>query len=460
MLKNLSAIAVGSLIVLALGAPAARPALAAPVAATFNVNSTLDEIDDSPGDGLCHSLHNHCTLRAAVMEANFSSGAGATIIVPAGIYTLTIPASGGDGASTGDLNLTTPPPSTATSSPASGPSIALFGAGAASTIIDANQADRVLSVGHNRTASLSGLTLRDGYIEGAYGGGLANDGTLTVTRSTLSGNQSVTPGDGGGGAINSGALTLIESTVTANSALSAGGGLYNSGTLLVLRSTIAGNHAGYGAGIFNTFLDSLILVDSTVSGNDAVTNGGGIDNVGQANLYSTTIAGNWADADRQGAGAGGGVYNAPPDQQGVSHAAAAAIFNMRNVLLVGNNLGDTPEWDDCDGTLDAYGTDIVGLQGEPTVCTINQPAGGNLYKLNSLNALGGLRDNGGPTWTIALLAGSSAIMDGGNPVTCLDENAQLLATDQRGVARVAGGNCDIGAFEFLPPAAFLPFVRR
>src|SRR6185503_7096020 len=107
-------------------------------------------------------------------------------------------------------------------------------------------------------------------------------------------------------------------------------------------STIAGNHANYGGGIFNTFVDSLILVDSTVSQNYAVTNGGGLDNAGQANLYSTTIVGNWADSDRQSAGVGGGVYNAGADQQGSAgrpSSPAAGTLNLRNVLLAGNNLG-------------------------------------------------------------------------------------------------------------------------
>src|SRR5260221_9864612 len=109
MLKMAFSIVLCSLLLVALGAPGAQPALAAPAIATFNVNSTLDEVDDVPGDGACHSVHDHCTLRAAVMEANFSTGAGAIIIVPSGIYTLTIPAGIGDGASTGDLNLTSLP---------------------------------------------------------------------------------------------------------------------------------------------------------------------------------------------------------------------------------------------------------------------------------------------------------------------------------------------------------------
>ena len=68
---------------------AAFPALAV----TFTVNSTDDLPDTNPASGTCHTAANTCTLRAAVMQANRSSGAGATIILPPGVYTLTIPAS-------------------------------------------------------------------------------------------------------------------------------------------------------------------------------------------------------------------------------------------------------------------------------------------------------------------------------------------------------------------------------
>jgi hypothetical protein len=59
-------------------------------AATFTVNSTADAVDAHPGDGVCADASGHCTLRAAVMEANALSGPD-TITLPAGTYTLTIP---------------------------------------------------------------------------------------------------------------------------------------------------------------------------------------------------------------------------------------------------------------------------------------------------------------------------------------------------------------------------------
>ena len=55
---------------------------------SFTVDSVLDEIDDDTSDGVCHSAANHCTLRAAIMQANKITGPGVTISLPAGTYTL------------------------------------------------------------------------------------------------------------------------------------------------------------------------------------------------------------------------------------------------------------------------------------------------------------------------------------------------------------------------------------
>ena len=63
--------------------------------------------------------------------------------------------------------------------------------------------------------------------------------------------------------------------------------------------------------------------------------------------------------------------------------------------------------------------------------------------------LGRLRNNGGPTKTLALLPGSPAI-DSGDPSGCTDNKGHLLKTDQRGKPRPDkedAGGCDRGAYE-------------
>jgi CSLREA domain-containing protein len=70
----------------------------------FVVDSTADEIDAIPGDGVCASSSGGCTLRAAIMETNATPGPD-TIALPAGVYTLAIPGAGEDLGATGDLDV-------------------------------------------------------------------------------------------------------------------------------------------------------------------------------------------------------------------------------------------------------------------------------------------------------------------------------------------------------------------
>ncbi len=75
--------------------------------ATFTVNSPLDMVDVNPGDGVCDAFRGQrvCTLRAAIQESNALPGPD-TVILPAGVYTLTIAGAGEDAAATGDLDIT------------------------------------------------------------------------------------------------------------------------------------------------------------------------------------------------------------------------------------------------------------------------------------------------------------------------------------------------------------------
>jgi len=401
---------------------------------TFSVNSVLDQPDDLTAPGTCHTAAGNCTLRAAVMQANRTSGLGATILLPAGLYSLTIPAAGADSDESGDLNLTMPS--------SGNPVITLIGAGAGTTIIDANQLDRVLTVDEGRTVSVSGVTLRNGYYPAAGGGAIENVGTLTLAESTISDSQS----GYGGGVHNLGTLTLHQSTISGNRGMVSGGGIVNIGTLTLSQCTISGNHSDFGGGIVNA--QFLVVINSTISGNAADSDGGGIFNSGSSqasvvNAYNTTIVFNGADSDSDPVygGTGGGVYN-----------EAGGSFNLRNALVAGNIVENAPISDDCAGTLSSYGRNLIGELGEPAPCTIDLVSG-SWTSLNSTSWIDILRNNGGPTKTHALLPGSNAI-DGGDPtVGCIDLNGNPIATDQRGAPRVTGVRCDIGAFEVPEPAS-------
>lgn len=406
---------------------------------TFTVNSTLDQPDDLTRPDTCHTAANTCTLRAAVMQANRASGVSVTILVPSGIYALTLPA-GTDDAS-GGLKL---------KHLSSGkPAIIIQRQGAGPTIIDANQKYRLLTVDAGVSVALSGITLRGGRVSldaslglASHGGGIYSEGTLSLDECTVIGNQ----GGLGGGIFNGGTLVVSSSTIGPNSASGLGGGVFNTNALTVMNSTFYGNSAGDGGGIYNS--KDMVLMSSTLSQNHVARSGGGIYNNVTANVYNSSIVFNWADSDRQGAGSAGGIYNGAP-----------GTFNLRNTLVAGNNVGDAPVYDDCTGTLTVYGRAAFG---ETAPCTIQFAAGAGYITLNALSLIGPLQDNGGSTFTHALSPGSNAI-DAGDPAQgCVDNNSFPLFTDQRGAARVAGPRCDIGAFEYNsepPPPATVDAIE-
>lgn len=401
---------------------------------TFTVDSTLDGIDDDTSDGVCHTVANTCTLRAAVMQANRSSGDGATIMLPAGTFTLTRPAANSDGEDNGDLNLT---------APASGaPVIAIIGAGMSRTIIDANQIDRVFHVEASRTAIIRDVAIRGGYVSGP-GGGIFNKGTLTLDHVVI-GPQNQTS-DLGGGIYNQGSITLRNVAVVGNVSSLGGGGFFNEQNAIVSASTFAFNTGYLGGGIYN--YRNLVLIDSTIALNEALTDGGGIfavENLDSAtNIYNSTIVYNDADEDRDGIGSGGGVH--------ISGGNNSSNFNLRNSLVTGNVYANSPQTDDCTvengATLDSYG---VNLFGSIDGCVIHPVTGGWDYFTGNLGAL---QNNGGPTDTVALLAnGFNNVIDGGAP--CTDDQGSLIPYDQRGFARTVGSQCDVGAYEYDPDRIF------
>ncbi len=144
----------------------ARPAVALAATSSFTVNSNADLPDADQGDGICKASNNLCTLRAAIMQANFTAGAD-LITMPAGIFLLTRP--GNDDADVlGDLDITD--------------DLTIQGAGSSLTIIDGNGAvtgDRVFQMlSSAKSVTISGLTIRNGKRTNTFdeGGGLLWDG--------------------------------------------------------------------------------------------------------------------------------------------------------------------------------------------------------------------------------------------------------------------------------------------
>src|SRR6266550_2880688 len=267
-------------------------------------------------------------------------------------------------------------------------SLTISGPGAANLAVNGNAASRIFYISSGKTVTISGLTITNGRKSGigieSQGAGTLNDhATLTVSNCTISGNSAA--GNGGG----------IYNT----------GGFFGSATLTVNNSTISGNTAGGGGGggVFNDGSSSgsapLTVSNCTISGNSAVSGGGGI--------YNYFAALDLTDMILNTGASGANITN-----------------NSGTVTSDGYNLSS-----------DAAGGD--GMQG---------PGGflnhtGDIRNTNP--KLGPLQDNGGPTYTHALLSCSPAI-DGGDPSFTPPPNY-----DQRGAGypRVMNGRLDIGSFE-------------
>jgi hypothetical protein len=271
-------------------------------------------------------------------------------------------------------------------------SVSILGPGA--NLLDLSCAgSRAFNVGSASTVQISGLVMTN--CRAFIGGAIYNRGTLTINDSKLSENGGF---NGEGGAIyNEGRLTINNSILS-----------YNGGSLIQVL---------YGGGIYNA--GNLTINNSTLSGNSVddaeylTANGGAIANYGTLSINNSTLTDNNTLY-------GGGIYN-------------AGTLNLRNTVLAGNTayLGR-----DLDGSLATSGYNLIG-----------STEGGSGYDetdlLNVNPMLGPLRDNGGPTFTHALLPGSPAI-DAGDP-----NFSGLPDFDQRGdgFPRIVNGIVDIGAFE-------------
>ncbi|HSU82867.1 MAG TPA: CSLREA domain-containing protein [Thermoanaerobaculia bacterium] len=366
-------------------APALLFALTLPAAlqaAIYIPNKTADT-----NDGACDS---DCSLREAITAANQNPGED-VILLHAGTYTLTA-----SGPANGNLQI-------------QGDTV-LIGDGAGRTIIDGG-AGGIFFIPNGVTVQMQDVTLRNGRSPGA-GGAIRNNGDLTLLRTILTGNSSVagSVGSGLGGAIVSDgtnpSLTIVDSTISNNTAQGAGGGIAAGGDVTLTNVTVSGNRttADLGGGVY--FFTSIrgTVNNSTIAGNTAAVKGGGI-------LVETALF------------------------IGVSP-------KVTNSIIAGNT---APAGPDCGGAIDSS----YNLIGKGTDCA--GPSAANHDKVGTAASpldpkLGPLAGNGGPTPTLALLAGSPAI-DAGNPSPPGSGTGACEATDQRGARRPGGTTCDIGAFE-------------
>ncbi len=414
---------------------------------TFTVNVTTDS-----ADGICGVTH--CSLREAIIAANANPDSP-TITLPAGTYHLTIAGAGEDNAATGDLDIKT--------------STFVYGNDPETTIIDANQLDRVFDA--FAALTLTNVTIKGGQVTNENGGGIRSNSTdiIFLDNVVVTENTAINGKGGGIAGKFAGRVEIVNSIVSNNTAES-GGGLYNVHS--VNYTTVDNNTAvAFGGGLFiensgvyqpfaahntfsnNTALDgggvalvnsgNPIFIVTTFSGNTANRNGGGI-YLSNSQEYSflwlaqNTITNN--EANISGNGSGGGIYYAPN---------STTPINIFGTILYGNRDnradGDNPA-PDCFGILNTFGDNMFGsTKGCSIIPNTWRPIlGTDHFGVNPL--LGALADNGGLTKTHALLPGSPAINAGADYVSthCI----HYTNDDQRGIPIDVLNPCDIGAYSY------------
>jgi CSLREA domain-containing protein len=321
---------------------------------TYVVNSTADEPDADPADGICGTASGDCTLRAAIMQANFATGPN-TISLPSGLYLITR-VGYDDDALVGDLDIKH--------------DLTIQGAGSGATIVDGNGTvthDRVFKILSTvQNVTLSGMTIRNGeslastvgvigggglYIEGGgqvhlndvivesntgqNGGGIyANfssmGGSLELNNVIVHANTAIAGGVGAGGGVYThlpsslSQFIVQDSQVYSNTADGTGGGLYVDGNSTthwnILRSEIYSNTAASGGAIGNFV--PLTLSDSSLHDNHATFDGGAMEAFAPFAMTGTTLGANTAGRF------GGGIFSL----QTVSLPPTGSVQNFAHIM--------------------------------------------------------------------------------------------------------------------------------
>jgi hypothetical protein len=295
----------------------------------------------------------------------------------------------------------------------------------------------------NTTLSGNSAFISGGGIDSSAADGVAN---VEIVNSTVSSNWA---GSRGGGLENdnisrgTATVQISDSTLSYNWA-TAGGGIDSDGgcsgftSVEITSTTLSRNSAYWGGGIDNADGGSLRVVDSTLSSNSAIRyGGGGIYNSSEC-LTTTVVIVNSTLSDNT-APSGSGIYN-------VSFYSADASVEIGDTILDAGGSGGTIT--NVSGTITSLGYNLSSDDGGGFLTATGD-------QVNTDPMLGPLQDNGGPTFTCALLPGSPAINAGDPNFT------PPPYFDQRGPGfpRVVCGRIDIGAFEVqdtTPPDIMCP----
>ena len=424
--------------------------LCAAVMSTQAANITVTNTNDN-GPG---------SLRQALADANNGD-------------TIDIAVAGTIGLTTGELPVTR--------------SITISGPGAQNLTINGNNQSRVFHIASGQTVTISGLTIANGHASD-YGGGIYNDhAVLVLNNCVINGNSAANIGGGiHNDGFNDGHATLqINNSLITNNT---GGGIYNdaiqagTATSVITGSTLSKNNGdainnhGWSCTFCGNGTTSAEIIDSSITNNSrAIYSDTGWQNCGSdcpvtVSITNSTISGN-GDGVRNSTGSdtvvcnstisdnGSGIYN----YNGARFASVYSTTMSNNGVEIQNF--NAPVFVFMSNTIfkvSPGGHSIVNDFGTVTSEGYNvssDDGGGYLNatgdQINTDPILGPLQDNGGPTFTRALLRSSPAINTG-------DPNFTPPPWyDQRGPGfnRVKGGRIDVGAFEVQNPPPPSPTPR-
>jgi hypothetical protein len=281
-----------------------------PVAASqWVVDTTVDLVDVMPGDGLCQTVQNSCSLRAAISSSNETASVD-SIVIPAGHYQLSLAGANEDFNQSGDLDVLQP--------------VMMQGAGQTEVVIDGLLLDRILDIQANGPVEISGVSLSAGRSHSVNRPGTAIDihqgSALIIRDSTVSGNNH--PDDSESAAIlqrgellaerlrvqdNQGSALHIDgpSTRIHDSLISGHNrlvikieGLVDFGEhelLEITNSTLVNNHGNEGIMFVGSFIETINIINTTVthnSGSYLFFN----DNFSTLNFINSTLYNNQIDA--------------------------------------------------------------------------------------------------------------------------------------------------------------------
>jgi hypothetical protein len=355
--------------------------------------------------------------------------------------------------------------------------VTINGPGADKLAVDNTQWSRVFEIASDKIVTISGLAINGG--KAAVGGGIYNAGTLEIIGCSISANRAVglrELGQGGGIYNASGAEIHVADSIISGNSADEGGGIYNAGSMQIARTTISGNFVGgaflqptsLGGGICNR--GTLIILNSIITSNAANVSlqsggiGGGIFNGATLAIANSTISGNGAGNSGAFAGYGGGIANGSGNTVirsstingnavggpggsnfGGNIFMVKGTLELENTILNAGSGGNISNFSN-QGTIISDGYNLSSDDGAGYLTAAGD-------QVNTDPKLGPLQDNGGPTFTHALLADSPAI-DAGNLNYNPNNSQPQLIYDQRGVRfdRVKNGRSDIGAFEVQAPS--------